>query len=334
MRNLFHSAALKLTVWYLAVIMSLSVVCSGVIYHFSSQELELNTRRQVYFFNDQLSSTDFFTFSKLRQRQLNDALQRLQFNLVLFNLGVIAFGGVASYGLARRTMRPIEETLEAQTRFAGDASHELRTPLAVMQTEIEVALRNPNLSSGEAIKILSSNLEETTKLRALSDGLLRLSSTDNLQELSQIVQLKSVAGQAVQQWSKIAQRKKIKITTQLLNVKTHGDPQSLVDLVSILLDNAIKFSPAGSEIVVRSYKKDRRVHISVQDNGLGIAKEELPQIFERFYQGDTSRSKKSASGYGLGLAIAKKIVELHRGSIEVKSTVGKGSTFIVHLPGL
>lgn len=329
---MFKSAALKLTVWYLVIIMVLSVGLSLVIYRLSRDELINNTRRQVYFFNDTLTQSDFNTFSRLRQRQLSQGLARLRADLFLFNFFVLTAGGAASYGLARRTLKPIEESLEAQKRFAADASHELRTPLAAIQAEIEVALRNNEITKKEAVELLRSNLEEVAKLKALSDGLLRLASEEGKQTHRQAVSLKAVAGQAVARIDKIALNKDIKIDTALEEALAKGDEQSLVDLVAILLDNAVKYSPHGSTVQVKSYVKDKNAHISVTDHGKGIKAQELPKIFERFYRTDSSRSRESSGGYGLGLAIAKKIADMHGGAIEVKSAPGKGSSFTVLLP--
>lgn len=312
--------------------MALSVGLSLVIYRLSRDELIINTRRQVYFFNDALTQSDFNTFSRLRQRQLSQGLARLRADLFLFNLFVLTAGGAASYGLARRTLKPIEESLEAQKRFAADASHELRTPLAAIQSEIEVALRNKEITKKEAVELLRSNLEEVAKLKTLSEGLLRLASEEGRQTHRRTVSIKAVADQAVARIQKIALTKKIKISTRLDEGFVKGDEQSLVDLVTILLDNAVKYSPPGATVTVRAYAKDKTASISVADRGRGISAGELPRIFERFYRTDSSRSRESSGGYGLGLAIAKKIAEMHAGIIEVKSAPGKGSSFTVVLP--
>jgi two-component system, OmpR family, sensor histidine kinase CiaH len=326
---MFHSAALKLTLWYLAIIMALSISLSVIIYHLAGSELIANTRRQIGFFNNELTPSDFSRYATLRQQQLDKGVARLRGNLTAFNLLVLVAGGAASYALARRTLIPIEEALENQKRFTGDASHELRTPLTIMQTENEVALRNPALTKATAKKQIKSNLEEVLKLKALSDGLLRLTSIDSLQNFTQAVSLKEVANQAVERWRKSAAAKKIKIETDLADVKARGDHESLVELVSLLLDNSIKYSPAGTVIKIRTFRKNRNALISINDQGQGISPKNLPDIFERFYQTDDSRGLHS--GYGLGLSIAKRIVEAHGGNIEVQSAVGKGSTFTVSL---
>src|SRR3990167_1265542 len=176
---MFRSAALKLTLWYLAIIMSLSIGCSIALYNISSHELSRSIDNQTTFFDSYLGPDDLGRYNQLRTAQADQERAHIRRNLLFFNIFVMAVGGVMSYALARRTLRPIEESLEAQARFTGDASHELRTPLAAMQAEIEVALRGKNLDQAQAVKLLRSNLEEVGKLQALSDGLLKLAAGDN-----------------------------------------------------------------------------------------------------------------------------------------------------------
>jgi two-component system sensor histidine kinase CiaH len=330
---MFHSAALKLTTWYLAIIMALSIGCSIALYHVSSNDLEQNAHRQVGYFDNFLGPDDLLNYSQLRQSQLNDDRDHLKASLILFNVVVLLLGGGASYGLARRTLEPIEESLEAQKRFTGDASHELRTPLAAMQTEIEVALRDQGLTKTEAVKLLRSNLEEVGKLKSLSDGLLRL-TTENGKNLTLTpLPVREVISSAVARYAKAAAAKRIAVKQNVSDIQVIADQQSLTDLVSILLDNAIKYSPVGGEITVSSRKSGKNALIVVADHGQGINAADLPHIFERFYRADSSRNKDQADGYGLGLAIAQKITGLHHGSITVKSAPGRGSTFTIQLPG-
>jgi two-component system, OmpR family, sensor histidine kinase CiaH len=329
---MFHSTALKLTLWYLAIVLALSLSLSVVIYRFASDELARNTRRQIIFFNNQLDPVDFNNFAQLRQKQLNQGLNRLRGDFILFNVLVLAGGGALSYALARRTLKPIEESLETQKRFASDASHELRTPLAAILAENEVTLRNSSLTKLQAVKQLHSNIEEVEKLRSLADGLLRLATSDRQTKLTEIVSLKEAATEAQKPWSKIAAGRNIAIKSDFKPAKVRGDYQSLVDLVSILLDNAVKYSSDGSQVKLNISKQDKEAIISVEDKGKGISAKELPKIFERFYRTDTGRGRNQPGGYGLGLAIAKKIVDLHRGSIEVTSAPERGSIFKIRLP--
>jgi len=333
MKDIFYSAALKLTGWYLIIIMALSLGASIALYRVSSAELQHNVSRQIGYYNGFLAPSDVFNYTRLREGQLEQDRDHLKANLLFFNLVVLLAGGAASYALARRTLRPIEESHEAQARFAGDASHELRTPLTAMQSEIEVALRDPALTKKEAVDLLGSNLEEVIKLRTLAEGLLRLSrSSDKPADFEQAVSVKDVVDEAMERVSKMAAAKKITIESGAQDLSVRGNHQHLVDLLAILLDNAIKYSPAHSAVNISTAASEKRVRITIKDHGQGIDAKDLPLIFDRFYRADSSRSKTNAGGYGLGLALAKKIADLHDGAIEVKSASGKGSTFTIVLP--
>lgn len=331
---MFHSAAIRLTVWYLVIVMSLSIGTSFALYHVSSNHLEDNARRQVGYFRGLLGPQSAAEFADLRQKQLEEDRRQLKGNLIIFNLLVLAGGGGVSYGLARRTLRPIEEALESQMRFSADASHELRTPLTAIQTENEVALRNSALTKSEAIELLKSNLEEASKLKVLSEGLLTLAHTGGDEDLTNTLSVKELVMKASERISKAARLRKINVSlpAKVADISIKGNEQKLVDLLVILLDNAVKYSPQGSSVKIGVKNHGKYVDISVTDEGQGIKKAELPNIFERFYRADHSRSKQKAPGYGLGLAIAKKIAGQHGGVIEVRSAVGKGSVFTVRLP--
>lgn len=330
--SLFHNTAVRLTLWYLAIIMVLSISLSMVLYHVSAGELRQSIQAQISYYSEVLSPTDLREFTEFRLNQLSDDLTKLKERLLLINLIIFLGGGAASYILARKTMRPLEHSMESQSRFTGDASHELRTPLTVMQSEIEVALRNPKLTKAQAVELLQSNLEETAKLKSLSDGLLALASDDSRLELNEKVSTKAVVLAAKKRVSKMAETKKMNIKIMGDNQEVRGSEQYLTDTIVILLDNAIKFSPVGSEITILTEKRDRWLRISVIDKGLGIEPEELPRIFERFYRTDSARGKSDTGGYGLGLAIAKKMAKLHHGSIQVRSAPGMGSTFTLRIP--
>jgi signal transduction histidine kinase len=328
---MIDSAILKLTGWYLALIMVLSLGFSVFLYQLYDFELTRGSRRQDIFFNE-LIPRGLPGFNEFRQAQLAEGEERLKSNLALFNLIVFIAGGAASYALARRTLRPIGEAFEAQSRFTADASHELRTPLTAMQTEIEVALRDGNLTKADAEALLRSNLEEVEKLKALSSGLLKLARDDVSRDSWKKIQLADLVGDAIKSTQPLAVQKAVEIVNQVEKFQVQGDPTNLGELVVILLDNAIKYSEPNTTVRLTTRKVGHFVSLAVIDQGQGIKASDLPHIFDRFYRADVSRSKEKTSGYGLGLSIAKKIITVHGGTIEVKSVLGKGSTFIVRLP--
>lgn len=336
MRVVFHKASLRLALLYLAVITAISIFFSATIYQQSLHELDRGLRQVAISADGPIVGGIPELFRErleiVQEQNYNEAKQRIAARLVMINLTILIGGGFLSYYLARRTLRPIEEAHDALERFTADASHELRTPIAAMQTEIEVALLDGKLTAKEARELLQSNLEELGKLTALSDGLLRLAHHGQALEKSEVA-VRSIVDDAVSRMLKAAEQKHILIVPDIEESLTmFADRPSLTEALVTLLDNAVKYSPEKSEIRILVRKDQRHVVIEVADQGIGIKASELPHVFERFYRADSSRSKQQHSGYGLGLALARDIVERHGGTVTAVSTPGKGATFTVRLP--
>ncbi|MEK7594330.1 MAG: HAMP domain-containing sensor histidine kinase [Patescibacteria group bacterium] len=271
-------------------------------------------------------------YNKFFQNRIDEARDELLGKLVLLNLLALILGSGLSYYLARRTLRPIETAMETQHRFVTDASHELRTPLTAILTTNEVALRSADLKLPEAKDLIKSNVEEVKKLKDLTDGLLNLAKQNGSGLLIKPVSLQQVVGEAMNSVIASAQAKKISVDDNVPNIKVEGDKEALVQAVVILLDNAIKYSDNKTTIHLEGHKKDGRGFLAVRDEGVGISPVDLPHIFDRFYRADKSRTNSMADGYGIGLAIAQKIIDQHHGRIEADSTLGKGSVFVIELP--
>jgi len=328
---ILQSATTKLTLSYLTIIMIMSIGFSVILFRISSSELEHGLRasgpQTVEIFGIQGQSS----FNQFRTVRLNESDQRLRNNLVLFNIVTLIIGGALSYLLARKSLEPIEEAMEAQSRFTADASHELRTPLTAMQTEIEVSLRNPKLDKQAAVELLKSNLEEVGKLKSLADGLLRLARQDSQQLVLAKLPLSKVAAEAIERVAIKAKQNNIKIDNNIKSMNVHADKEALTEILVILLDNAIKYSPPNKTVKL-SAEQNGNTDMKVSDEGYGISATDQTHIFERFYRADMSRTKKHTEGYGLGLAIAQQLAKLHGGNIKVESELEKGSTFTLTLP--
>ena len=219
--------------------------------------------------------------------------------------------------------------MEAQSRFTSDASHELRTPLTVMQSENEGALRTLELSD-RARAVLQSNLEEIAQLKGLSESLLRL-ARDNEELTTEPVWIDEVIAETEHNARKFARTRAITIDTKVPHARALADAPSLVQVISILLDNAIKYSLPQSTVFIEGHVDGRYAFIKVRDLGSGISSDDLPYVFDRFYRSKSAR-KQYVTGHGLGLSIAKKLVEQQHGTLDVTSELGKGSTFTVKLP--
>lgn len=329
---MFQSARLKLTAWYLLIIMLISIAFSVAIYQvlvteFARVERVQRLRRTLRIPSESRRPV-------IDPEVLKESENRLRATLILINLAILGVAGVAGYFLAGRTLRPIRDMVDEQSRFITDASHELRTPLTSLKSEIEVNLRDKNLKLEDAKKLLQSNLEEVNNLQYLSDNLIKLTQYQKTADrhVFEKVSLKEVLNEAQKKIANLARIKNIIIKDNTRNFILKADKQSLIEVFVIVLDNAIKYSPKGRQVALSSKKVDRSVEISVSDQGIGISREDLPHLFDRFYRVDKSRTKVDVSGYGLGLSIAKQIIEKHGGLIQVKSEIDKGSIFSIRLP--
>lgn len=320
----------RLAASYLAVIMVMSLSFSTIIYSTSANEIGRQLPPNSLY--DQIGGNDQDVFDEFFKQRISHGRHELFTKLVLINTLVLLGGAAVSYILARRSLEPIEAAMEAQSRFASDASHELRTPLAAIQAENEVALRNPNLTLARSKQILASNLEEVTRLQALSGGLLRLAREDGRDIELEPVILADVANEAITHYHKPATHKHITITRKVGGTTVYTDRHGLVQVVDILLDNAIKYSPAKTTVTVSGGSRGKEGYLTIGDEGPGINAADLPHIFDRFYRADISRTSRQVSGHGLGLALAQKIVEQSGGTIGVKSKPGKGAKFTVSFP--
>lgn len=313
---------------YLAVIMLMSLLFSVVFYHTSVGRLDRPpgpVGRQIMYqqFDDQVQV--------LFEQRVSEAREALIIRIIWTNIGILVAGGAASYLLARKSLRPIEEAMELQSQFVSDASHELRTPLTVLQTTNEVALRKKSLPPSSARELIEYNVSEVKSLRKLTDSLLDLLKDPKSPVKTSAVNLSDVVSESLGSIVKIAQTKDIEIIDEVQNLRVKSDKHLLTRIVSILLDNAVKYSENGSHITLDTATLDSKVYLSVVDQGMGIKATDLPHIFRRFYRADKSRTSGDSGGYGLGLSIADKISDQIGVKIIAESQIGKGSKFTVAL---
>lgn len=308
---MFKNARIKLTGQYLAIIMAISVFFSVIIYRGATFEL---TRIE----NAQRLRRPVVGAFAIDPEVIEESKNRIALTLLTVNLFILASSALSGYFLAGKTLYPIEQMLDDQKKFVSNASHELKTPLTSIKTEIEVGLRNKKLSLVNAKKLLKSNLEDVNKMNSLSNYLLKLNKYQEGKDglAFKKVDLKNIVLKSITNTKTLANSKKLKIKNLAHSTYIEGNENSLVELVNILLDNAIKYSKNEGKLIVKTGKKS----IIIQDFGKGIAKKDISHVFDRFW-GD---------GHGLGLSIAKSIVKLHKGNIKVKSELGKGTTFKVN----
>ncbi|MDP1861376.1 MAG: HAMP domain-containing sensor histidine kinase [Gemmatimonadaceae bacterium] len=248
---------------------------------------------------------------------------------------LLAIGGTI---LVRQSMSPVIRSLTQLRKFSADASHELRSPLALIRSHADVALQRPR-SPEEYEQTLRRIEGESRRLSRIVEEMLLLSRVeagDRVLAMERVF-LDDLAADAVESVRDVARAREQRLEiTEFVEAAVRGDEAALRQLVVILLDNATKFTAKGGRIAVRVGRDDATVRLEVEDTGCGIAPDQLPFIFDRFFRGDPARRRLDSSslegGAGLGLSIAHAIAEAHGATIDVRSTVGIGSTFVVRVP--
>ncbi|WP_432775868.1 ATP-binding protein [Brevibacillus gelatini] len=261
-------------------------------------------------------------------------LSSLLYVVVIGDAVSIVIAIIAGWFLARHALIPIQVSWEKQQQFIADASHELRTPLTAIMVNLERLFRHPDHTIEQESEKIMIGMQEAKRLSKLVADLLTLARSDSneLQIMRKKIRLDEVVQKCTQVFSQLAIVKEISLETAIEEpLEIVGDEERLHQLMVILLDNALKYTNKGGTIFVSCKKEGNRVAILVKDSGIGISKENIPFLFDRFYRVDKMRSR-ATEGTGLGLSIAKWIVDAHHGKITVSSEEGKGTSFLVTLP--
>ncbi|HEX2953496.1 MAG TPA: ATP-binding protein, partial [Bacillota bacterium] len=284
--------------------------------------------RSPYFFYKTSLSKERGTIIVFLDLQHETSMQnRLVLSLLIISFIYLGLSWAGSVFMAKRAIHPIQKAWQQQKDFLADASHELRTPLTVIQTNLEVVLDSPQNTVASQREWLENIQEELQHTSELVSSLLFLARMDSQQyKMNQrVYSLNKLIERAYEAFKPVADKKQIEIRMDMTrDLSCFGDESHMRQVLEILLDNAIRHTPSGGAIVIGLQQVDKRVILSISDTGEGIPAEHLGKIFDRFYQVDSSRSKGKT---GLGLSIAKSIVESHGGKILVASQLGQGSTF-------
>lgn len=265
----------------------------------------------------------------LRSQALND--------LAIFALSMGALF-IVSYLLSGWALRPVEQAWEQQRRFVSDASHELKTPLAVILANAQILEREPGVSPS-ARRWVQSTRDEATHMRELVEDLLTLARADEEavaadRNAEGVVQtdLSALVSGCCLEFDPVAFEKGCSISADLApDVSAHVRPDDYRRVVRVLLDNATKYAPRGSAVLVALRRDGRRTRLTVSNLGEVIAPEDLEHLFDRFYRTDQARQRRGTGGFGLGLAIAKSLVEAGGGTISATSDARRGTTLCVTL---
>jgi two-component system OmpR family sensor kinase len=259
----------------------------------------------------------------------DDAVSSLAF-ITAIVAPVVLFGlGWSSYLVSEKATVPIRQALEKLRQFIADAGHELYTPLGIVQAANESLSRVAGPAGAVDAEICESALERMEKML---EDLMLLSTMDATGKNQEVVNLAELLDGIVNEFGPKFERKGVLLSLAMASKgSTRGDSIALIRMFSNIIENALRYTEPGGQVNVALAKDAHKLVITVSDTGIGIPKECIPKIFDRFYRVDVSRSR-SSGGSGLGLAIALAIAEAHEGSMEVESELGSGSRFSIHLP--
>lgn len=273
----------------------------------------------------------------LRQRKPSQGelmIGRREFQMTSVPMGADN-GSVSGAVILFHDITALKRADQVRRDFVANVSHELRTPLSILRGYIETMLDEPKMPRGETIRILEVMDQHSKRLGLLANDLLtlaRLESGTSTVQLSEIDLLRFLSD-LVRDWRKKFGTKNLEPIVEVSDgcSTIRADEERLREVFDNLLDNAVKYSGNGSAIRLASERRNSEVILTVSDSGVGIGREDLPRIFERFYRADKARSREFG-GTGLGLSIVKHIVQLHGGRVEAESELGKGTTIRVVLP--
>lgn len=260
----------------------------------------------------------------------NDALERLLFLLLIGTAAGLLLAGLGGLWVAELATRPVSEAFQRQRRFIADASHELRTPIAVIQANAEALLRNARPSDREA---LGDIVADAQHMGRLVTDLLTLAEADrgSLEVRRAPLDLYDVLASVIRAGRRLAEERGVDFAAEPAHAKVMGDPDRLRQLFLILVDNAVKYTEPPGRVTLSASGANGHAYVTIEDTGIGIPKEHLPRVFERFYRVDKARSR-AMGGLGLGLSIARAIADAHGGAIEIASEPGTGTRVRVALP--
>jgi len=231
----------------------------------------------------------------------------------------------------------LQRSFDQQREFMGNAAHELKTPVAVLKSTLQSLLQRPR-GAEEYVAGLEHSLEDLERLEQLLQWMLRLARAEQWAHGAsrrdlQVIDVGTTCEEAVERIRQLAEDRKTSVhLSKNGQVPLRADPEDLQLVWANLLENAVRYSPEGGLVEVTVGRGNGgRARVAVQDHGTGIAPADLPHVFERFYRGDPSRNR-ATGGFGLGLAIAKALVEAYGGTITAESTPGKGTRMQVELP--
>ncbi len=333
-RDIFRNARLRLTAIYVFTMMTLIIIFSVSIFQITARNIRVKPIPKQTL---ELRAVDgqvvgFRRIEPLTRQQekeiRKDIIQNMQAGLVIIDLILFVLISFLGYLLAGITLKPIKAAYTSQKRFVQNISHDLKTPLAVMRSELEVEMLNPDHRERESYKSL---LEEVKTMSKLVDELFFLSQMDTRRHVSAptATDIALVLENRAQFYSRQIEQKGIDFSHSVEQGIVFMEKSLVERVLNNILSNALRYTEQG-QIHLTGRRKGALYEVIVADTGVGIAPREIPYIFERFYKGDASRTKRDSSG--LGLSIVEEIMRLYKGKVTLTSNQGKGTTVTLCFP--
>lgn len=325
-------ARVRLALHYALAICVVAAVMVGVIYLLLSRSVDVETTESSTITERPAPGgvdveEDVVTEVREAEERVADrTLDRLRNASLLVLAGLFAGSPIAGWLIAGRALAPVEAAMAARRQFVRDASHELRNPLAVMRTSLDLALEQPDTSQGEWREVGQGLRDAVDRMATVVDSLLRTARQDvaamHAGEVDPAALLQSLANQV----EPLAATRDVTVAVEVEPAKLSGDPGAIERALANLVDNALRYAPEGSTVTLSGTASGSGYEIRVRDRGAGLTPEEAVMAFERGYRSPDS------PGLGLGLAIAREIVEGHGGGLGVEGTGAVGTTFLITLP--
>ncbi len=327
---MFQKARLKLTILYSFIFLILFWTLSAGVYEWMNGNFGDKQRKDFDRYTHQ--EQNFFENFSPTESPSDIVMDELRDTLVIFDMLLLLLIPAITWFLTGRTLKPVQEASERERQFFTDASHDLRTPLTILKGEIDLAIQKDQTIK-DYKNSLESGKEEVDRLIDLVENMLFFArenkTKQNLQK--EFLDLTDIIAERVSIFQKLAKQKQQNLLFNFpkTNITIHGNKQLLQRLLTCLLDNAVKYTQKKGEISITLSHNKQSAVITISDTGIGISGDQQEKVFDRFYRADNARLQK---GYGLGLSIAKQIVDFHKGKISLDSEEGRGVKITISLP--
>lgn len=324
----YKQTRVNLTLLYFGIILVIVAFFSTIIMFDQSRELDRLERVRISWETGNASPV-FQPIVEQRISQIESIVNEIKLNtvatIVVLDTFILLTAFIVSYYLAAQTLKPIMRIIHKQQQFIADASHELKTPITTIKAETEVVLKEPKVAQTAVKDYAKSVLEETNSLSDLVNQLLQIAKSDNGVNHTEFqdVDITKLLSAEVEKFQLIAQARNIKLSANIQSkLKWQTNPDKFCQLLKIVLDNAVKYNKEKGSIKISAEADADKLKVDIADTGIGISKQDLPHIFDRFYRAATDRHE---PGFGLGLAIAKQLCNELHADISVDSEPGKGT---------